>query len=120
MFRFRNFAWWLTASLFATHAGGGVLGDLQFEMELHLSSSKRLFILPGIPDRHGHRFRATFPPELLFCAFPIERVSILLGHQSVRITEKHYALWVKARQEQFKAVVRRTLRDPEPQRRVGS
>src|SRR5258708_1866150 len=33
----------------------------------------------------------------------IERVSILLGHQSVRITEKHYALWVRSRQEQLEA-----------------
>jgi hypothetical protein len=39
---------------------------------------------------------------------PLERVSILLGHQSVRITEKHYTPWVKARQEQLEADVRRT------------
>ena len=31
-----------------------------------------------------------------------------LIHQSVRITEKHYAPWVKARQEQLEADVRRT------------
>ena len=30
-------------------------------------------------------------------------VSILLGHQSVRITEKHYAPWVRSRQEQLEA-----------------
>jgi hypothetical protein len=34
---------------------------------------------------------------------PIERVSILLRHQSVRITEKHYAPWVRSRQEQLEA-----------------
>ncbi len=34
---------------------------------------------------------------------PIERVSILLGHQSARITEKHYAPWVRSRQEQLEA-----------------
>jgi len=38
----------------------------------------------------------------------MERVSILLGHQSVRITEKHFAPWVRARQEQLEADVRRT------------
>ena len=38
----------------------------------------------------------------------MERVSILLGHQSVRITEKHYAPRVRARQEQLEADVRRT------------
>ena len=28
---------------------------------------------------------------------------ILLGHQSVRITEKHYAPWVRSRQDQLEA-----------------
>jgi hypothetical protein len=27
---------------------------------------------------------------------PIERVSVLLGHRSVRITERHYSPWVRA------------------------
>ena len=71
-------------------------------------SLKRLFELAGVPDAHAHRFRDTFSVELLLAGVPIERVSILLGHQSVRITEKHYAPWVKARQEQLEADVRRT------------
>ncbi len=40
---------------------------------------------------------------------------MLLGHQSVRVTEKHYAPWVRARQEQLEADVRRVwgqLPDP--------
>jgi hypothetical protein len=43
--------------------------------------------------------------DLLLAAVPIERVSILLGHQSVRITEKHYNPWVRSRQEQLEADV---------------
>jgi len=81
-------------------------------------SLKRLFVLAGIPDGHAHRFRDTFSVELLLAGVPIERVSIILGHQSVRITEKHYAPWVRARQEQLEADVRRTWETPEPQRRV--
>jgi len=81
-------------------------------------SLKRLFTLAGVPDGHAHRFRDTFSVELLLAGVPIERVSILLGHQSVRITEKHYAPWVRARQEQLEADVRRTWEAPEPQRRV--
>lgn len=38
---------------------------------------------------------------------PLEQVSMLLGHKSVKITEKHYAPWVKARQEQLAANVRK-------------
>ncbi len=82
------------------------------------SSLKRLFILAGIPDGHPHRFRDTFSVELLLAGVPIERVSILLGHQSVRITEKHYVPWVRARQEQLEADVRRTWGTHEAQQGV--
>jgi hypothetical protein len=51
--------------------------------------------------------------ELLLAGVPLERVSILLGHSSVKITEKHYAPWVRERQEQAEANVRRTwAQDP--------
>jgi hypothetical protein len=52
--------------------------------------------------------RDTFAVELLLSGVPLERVSVLLGHQSVKVTEKHYAPWVRARQEQLEADVRRT------------
>jgi integrase/recombinase XerD len=83
-------------------------------------SLKLLFILAGVPDAHAHRFRNTFSVELLLAGVPIERVSILLGHQSVRITEKHYAPWVRARQEQLEADVRRTWQDHEQPQEVHS
>jgi integrase/recombinase XerD len=63
----------------------------------------RLFELAGIEDGHPHQFRDTFAVELLLSGVPIERVAILLGHSSVRITEKHYAPWVRARQDQLEA-----------------
>ena len=81
-------------------------------------SLQRLLILAGVPAGHAHRFRDTFSVELLLAGVPIERVSILLGHQSVRITEKHYAPWVRARQEQLEADVRRTWHTHEPQQGV--
>jgi hypothetical protein len=43
--------------------------------------------LVAYPTAHAHRFLDTFSVELLLARVPIERVSILLGHQSVRITE---------------------------------
>ncbi len=64
---------------------------------------RKLFKLANVPNGHAHRFRDTFAVELLLAGVPIERVSILLGHQSVRITEKHYAPWVRSRQEQLEA-----------------
>ena len=38
----------------------------------------------------------------------MERVSILLGHRSIRITEKHYAAWVRSRQEQLEQDLRQS------------
>jgi integrase/recombinase XerD len=66
-----------------------------------------------LSEGHAHRFRDTFAVELLLAGVPLERVSILLGHQSVKITEKHYSPWIRERQEQAEADVRRTwTQDP--------
>ena len=82
-------------------------------------SLKRPFVVAGIPKGHADcRFRDTFSVELLLAGVPIERVSILLGHQNERIKQKHYAPWVRARQGQLEADVRGTWEAPEPKRRV--
>lgn len=70
-------------------------------------SLKKLFRLAGVPDGYAHRFRHTFAVDLLLAGVPLERVAVLLGHQSVRVTEKHYAPWVHARQAQLEADVKR-------------
>ncbi len=39
--------------------------------------------------------------------------SVMLGHSSIKVTEKHYSPWVRARQEQLEADVKRSWdRDP--------
>ena len=63
---------------------------------------------PPILGGHPHRFRDTFAISLLLKGVELSHVSILLGHSSVRVTERHYSPWVKARQEQLEADVRRT------------
>lgn len=69
---------------------------------------RRLFKLAGVPEGQAHRFRDTFAVELLLQGVPREPVSVLLGHQSVKVPEKHYTPWVRARQEQLEQDVRRT------------
>jgi len=74
---------------------------------------RRLCEIAGVPRGHPHRFRDTLAVELLLEGVPIERVSILLGHSSVKITERHYAPWVRARQEQLESdLVRAWYNDP--------
>ena len=51
-------------------------------------------------------FRDTFAVELLNRGVPIDRVSLLLGHSSVKITEKHYAPFVRERQQQLEHYAR--------------
>ena len=71
-------------------------------------SLKKLFTVAQVSGGHAHRFRHTFAAQLLLAGVPIERVSVLLGHSSTRITEKHYSAWVRSRQEQLEADVRQS------------
>lgn len=64
-----------------------------------------LFELANVKDAHSHRFRDTFAVSLLEKGVSIENVSVLLGHSSVRITERHYKPWVKTLQTQLEADV---------------
>jgi integrase/recombinase XerD len=64
---------------------------------------RELFRLAKVMGGHAHRFRDTFAAELLLAAVPIERVAVLLGHQSVKVTEKYYAAWTASRQRQVEA-----------------
>src|SRR5277367_3307147 len=52
-----------------------------------------------IVNGHSHRFRDTYAVDLLQAGVSLENVSTLLGHKSIRITEKHYSPWVKTRQD---------------------
>jgi len=72
----------------------GVVGSWQKRL-------RKLFQLSKVSDGHGHRFRDTFAAELLLAGIPIERVAILLGHHSVKVTERYYAAWTDARQRQI-------------------
>ena len=76
-------------------------------------SYRRLFKLADIRTAdgkvkrcHPHMFRDTFAVEMLLAGVPIDQVSLLLGHASVKITEKSYSPFVKARQVQLQESVR--------------
>jgi integrase/recombinase XerD len=67
----------------------------------------QIFKTAGIVKGHAHRFRDTFAVELLLVGTPIERVSVLLGHSSVKVTQAHYNPWVQTRQDQLEEDVRK-------------
>ena len=83
-------------------------GDPQTACKGWRRSLTRMFTVANIrkPDGtlkrcHAHMFRDTFAVELLNKGVPIDRVSLLLGHSSVKVTEKHYAPFVKEQQQQL-------------------
>jgi integrase/recombinase XerD len=89
------------------------LGKLDSAVRGWQTRLRKLFLLARITKGHAHRFRDTFAVELLLSGVPIERVAILLGHQGVRVTEKHYNPWVHSRQQQLEADLERVwARDP--------
>jgi integrase/recombinase XerD len=63
----------------------------------------RLSELAGVKF-HAHQLRDTFAVELLQKGVSLENVATLLGN-SVRIAEKHYAPWVKSRQDSLSAEI---------------
>jgi integrase len=80
---------------------------------------RRLCEIAGVRGGHPQQFRDTLVVELLLEGIPMERVSVLLGHLSVKITERHYAPWVQARQEQLESdLVRAWRNDPIAQAEV--
>ena len=88
--------------------------DGQSARETTVKSWNRVFIklfkaaAPPIIGGHPHRFRDTFAVSLLVKGVSLESVSKLLGHTSIKVTERHYAPWVKARQDQLESDVKRT------------
>lgn len=81
------------------------IGKLKSAVADWQRSLKKLFTLAAVKG-HAHMFRDTFAVDLLKNGVSLENVAALLGN-SVRIAEKHYAPWVKARQEELEKAVKK-------------
>ena len=76
---------------------------------------RRLFKEVGLQHEDGtakraypHMFRNSFAVECLLAGVPLHDVAILLGHSSVKTTERHYSPFVMARQVQLTDLVKQT------------
>lgn len=79
--------------------------DLQTAIKSARRSIDSVLSLAGITDGHPHRFRDTFAVELLLNGAELRTVQLLLGHTSIRTTEKHYAPYVQSMQRALDAAV---------------
>jgi integrase len=68
---------------------------------------RKLFAVAAIEDggMKAHRLRDTFAVDMLQNGVPLEDVSKMLGHESIKTTERHYAKWVKGRQDRLDNLV---------------
>lgn len=69
---------------------------------------RKIFKDAKVVGAHPHRFRDSFAVGLLESGASLETVSTLLRHSSIRITERHYAPWVKSLQDNLEKAVART------------
>jgi site-specific recombinase XerD len=63
---------------------------------------------------HSQMLRDTFAVEMLLAGMPLELVSRLLTHKSIKTTERYYARWVKAREKKLE------VRMVEAMRKMGA
>jgi integrase/recombinase XerD len=75
-----------------------------------------VFLAADLPDGHPHQLRDTAAVEWLKAGIPLEEVSKLLGHASIRTTEKHYSPWVKSRQDRLDDLVMGTWKGQRAER----
>lgn len=69
---------------------------------------RKLFKDAGITSAGNmlsHRLRDTFAVDLLSRGVPMEEVSRLLGHESIKTTERSYARWAQGRQDRLDTLV---------------
>jgi len=57
---------------------------------------------------YPHLFRHTFITNMLTAGVPVETVAVLAGHSSTKVTMKTYSHWVKARQDNLEAEVKKS------------
>ncbi len=78
--------------------------------DLYSKNIAEIFTKAGIRTKVDnmltHRFRHTFVVDLLEKGVPLETVSLLIGHQSIKTTQDYYAGWTKGYMDRAAKLVR--------------
>ena len=72
---------------------------------------RAVFRAAGLAQGHPHQLRDTAAVDWLRKGIPLQEVSKLLGHESIKTTEKAYAPWVQERQDRLDALVTGTWKE---------
>jgi integrase/recombinase XerD len=89
------------------------VGELQTAVTHWQTDLRQVFRAAGLPQGHPHQLRDTFAVNMLQDGVPLEEVSKMLGHESIKTTERYYAKWVKTRQDRLDKVVTDTWANEE-------
>jgi len=84
-------------------------GTVEAASENYRKQFRKVCKAAAIVKAHPHRFRDTFAVELLLAGVSMENVSMLLGHSSIKVTEKHYAPWLRSRQVALESELDRAM-----------
>jgi len=77
-------------------------GEGKSDLETTIKSMRRTLTCLGRMTQihvHPHRFRDTFAVAVLVLGHSMRTLQLLLGHKSIKTTEKHYAPFVPAMQK---------------------
>jgi integrase/recombinase XerD len=81
-------------SFYFFHSGNAAMKTTEDSLRRTLAALGRMTKI----HCHPHRYRDTFAVNLLTSGADLRTVQLLLGHQSIKVTEKHYAHFVAAQQ----------------------
>ena len=70
-------------------------------VSVYQKSLARIIELAEVPRAYPHLFRHTCPTDLLSKGVSLQTVSTLLGHTSIKMTERRYSHWIKGWQDKL-------------------
>jgi site-specific recombinase XerD len=67
-----------------------------------------MFKTAEVPRAYPHLFRHTLATDLLTQGVSLQTVPTLLGHSSIKMTERRYSHWIKGRQDKLEEELKKS------------